>query len=36
MLKRVLENPIIAHLLKKFPAFYGTQGFTGISTRAHQ
>jgi len=33
---RVLEKLIVTHLVKKFAAFYGTQGFITAFTRAHQ
>jgi hypothetical protein len=31
-----LKKLIVTHLVKKFPAFYGTQNFTTIFTRARQ
>jgi hypothetical protein len=32
----LLEKLIIAQLLKKFPAYYGTQNFITNTTRTHR
>jgi len=31
----LLDNLIVTHLVKKFPAFYGTRRFTTVFTTAH-
>jgi hypothetical protein len=31
----LLEKLIVIHLVKKFPAFYGTHNFLTVFTRAH-
>jgi hypothetical protein len=31
----LLDKVVVAHLHKNFPAFYGTQGFITVFTKAH-